>query len=74
VIEGSIAGLRPGRHGVHVHIFGDFSEGLASAGGIFNPFGKNHGESAIDCLLLLLVFCPFPVLLQVIEPLWQEPR
>eukprot|EP00611_Tribonema_gayanum_P019223 TRINITY_DN3279_c0_g1_i3.p1 TRINITY_DN3279_c0_g1~~TRINITY_DN3279_c0_g1_i3.p1 ORF type:complete len:135 (-),score=8.30 TRINITY_DN3279_c0_g1_i3:1131-1535(-) len=43
IIEGQISGLRPGRHGLHVHIFGDFSEGLTSAGGIFNPFGKNHG-------------------------------
>lgn len=32
-----------GRHGVRVHVFGDFAEGLVSAGGIFNPFGKNHG-------------------------------
>ncbi|CAN0019369.1 unnamed protein product [Discosporangium mesarthrocarpum] len=43
IIEGEITGLRPGRHGLHVHVFGDFSEGLVSAGGIFNPFGKNHG-------------------------------
>ena len=28
---------------MHVHVFGDFSEGLVSAGGIFNPFGRNHG-------------------------------
>lgn len=26
-----------------MHVFGDFSEGLVSAGGIFNPFSKNHG-------------------------------
>lgn len=32
-----------GRHGIRVHVFGDFSEGLVSAGGIFNPFSKNHG-------------------------------
>mmetsp|Transcript_12970 Transcript_12970/g.51925 ORF Transcript_12970/g.51925 Transcript_12970/m.51925 type:complete len:129 (+) Transcript_12970:244-630(+) len=32
-----------GLHGLHVHVFGDFSQGLTSAGGIFNPFGKNHG-------------------------------
>lgn len=43
VFEGSIAGLSPGLHGIHVHVFGDFSRGLTSAGGIFNPFGKNHG-------------------------------
>ncbi|KAH8059714.1 oxidoreductase [Aureococcus anophagefferens] len=39
---------RPGQHGIHVHIFGDFSQGLTSAGGIFNPFGKNHGAPDAD--------------------------
>ncbi|CAM9313121.1 unnamed protein product [Choristocarpus tenellus] len=43
IMEGEITGLRPGRHGIHIHVFGDFSEGLVSAGGIFNPFSKNHG-------------------------------
>jgi superoxide dismutase, Cu-Zn family len=28
---------------MHVHVFGDFTEGFSSAGGIFNPFGRNHG-------------------------------
>eukprot|EP00634_Sargassococcus_sp_CCMP2135_P006215 CAMPEP_0198656730 /NCGR_PEP_ID=MMETSP1467-20131203/10788_1 /TAXON_ID=1462469 /ORGANISM="unid. sp., Strain CCMP2135" /LENGTH=146 /DNA_ID=CAMNT_0044392797 /DNA_START=9 /DNA_END=449 /DNA_ORIENTATION=+ len=42
-ISGTISGLTPGPHALHVHIFGDFSQGLTSAGGIFNPFGKNHG-------------------------------
>lgn len=32
-----------GKHGLHVHVFGDFTEGFVSAGGIFNPFGRNHG-------------------------------
>lgn len=36
-------GCFQGRHGIRVHVFGDFSEGLVSAGGIFNPFSKNHG-------------------------------
>ena len=43
VIDGTITGLTPGRHGFHIHVFGDFSKGMVSAGGIFNPFGKNHG-------------------------------
>ena len=43
MIDGSISGLAPGLHGIHVHIFGDFSQGLTSAGGIFNPFARNHG-------------------------------
>ena len=42
-IDGSIEGLVPGQHGFHIHTFGDFGQGLTSAGGIFNPFGKNHG-------------------------------
>ena len=25
------------------HVFGDFTEVFISAGGIFNPFGRNHG-------------------------------
>ena len=32
-----------GKHGLHIHVFGDFTEGFVSAGGIFNPFGRNHG-------------------------------
>lgn len=24
-------------------MFGDFTEGFVTAGGIFNPFGRNHG-------------------------------
>ncbi|CAM9187301.1 unnamed protein product [Chrysoparadoxa australica] len=43
VITGQITGLRPGQHGLHVHVYGDTAEGLVSCGGIFNPFGRNHG-------------------------------
>ena len=32
-----------GKHGLHIHVFGDFSDGFTTAGGIFNPFGRNHG-------------------------------
>lgn len=39
----SLFAFAKGRHGIRVHVFGDFSEGLVSAGGIFNPFSKNHG-------------------------------
>ncbi|CAM9152325.1 unnamed protein product, partial [Ectocarpus fasciculatus] len=42
-IDGTIRGLLPGKHALHIHVFGDFSEGFTSAGGIFNPFGRNHG-------------------------------
>jgi len=43
LITGSITGLTPGKHGLHIHVFGDLSQGHTSTGGIFNPFGKNHG-------------------------------
>ena len=42
-IDGTIEGLTPGVHAIHIHTFGDFTQGMTSAGGIFNPFGKNHG-------------------------------
>eukprot|EP01039_Chlorochromonas_danica_P008283 gene8284-9133_t len=42
-IDGTIRGLAPGKHGLHIHVFGDFTEGFVAAGGIFNPFGRNHG-------------------------------
>ena len=43
-IWGELAGLAPGKHGFHVHQFGDCSapDGT-SAGGHFNPTGAHHG-------------------------------
>jgi len=43
-VEAELAGLRPGKHGLHIHEFGDCSaaDGL-SAGGHFNPEGHPHG-------------------------------
>ena len=42
-IVGSITGLAPGKHGLHVHEFGDTTNGCMSTGPHFNPNNMDHG-------------------------------
>ncbi len=42
-IEGQFEGLEPGKHGFHIHQYGDCrAEDATSAGGHFNPDGHDH--------------------------------
>jgi len=43
-ITWNITGNDPNaERGMHVHVYGDITNGCTSAGGHFNPFGKEHG-------------------------------
>ena len=44
IIKGIVKGLTQGKHGFHIHEFGDLSNGCESAGGHYNPEGKDHGN------------------------------
>lgn len=43
VIDGTIDGLDPGLHGIHIHECGDISDGCNSVGEHFNPNNAPHG-------------------------------
>ncbi len=34
---------KPGKHGFHIHQFGNLTGGCSASGGHFNPFNKSHG-------------------------------
>jgi len=42
-ITGTIKLLPTGKHGFHIHQYGDLSDGCKSSGAHFNPFNKQHG-------------------------------
>lgn len=44
IIEGTVDGLKPGLHGLHVHTFGDLTDSFNKCGDHFNPDGKSHGD------------------------------
>ncbi|XP_076654601.1 copper chaperone for superoxide dismutase isoform X2 [Halictus rubicundus] len=43
IIDGTVDGLKPGKHGIHIHECGDISEGCNSVGEHFNPNNTIHG-------------------------------
>ncbi|XP_075220759.1 superoxide dismutase [Cu-Zn]-like isoform X2 [Lycorma delicatula] len=42
-LTGNVTGLTPGKHGFHIHSYGDLREGCESLGPHFNPFLVQHG-------------------------------
>ncbi|XP_071454936.1 copper chaperone for superoxide dismutase-like [Hetaerina americana] len=48
IIEGVLDGLTPGLHGIHIHEYGDISQGCNSVGDHYNPMNKRHGSPYQD--------------------------
>ena len=42
-VEWEIKNIKNGKHGFHIHEYGDLTEGCSSACAHFNPFNKTHG-------------------------------
>ncbi|AAN02856.1 superoxide dismutase-like protein [Lumpy skin disease virus] len=47
IISGVVLGLPEGNHGLHVHEFGDETNGFLSMGNHYNPENKKHGSPLI---------------------------
>lgn len=44
-VRATVRGLAPlTKHGIHIHSFGDLTEGCASTSTHYNPFNKTHGD------------------------------
>jgi len=44
MVMGSLKGLPPGEHGIHLHTTGSCTPTFAAAGGHWNPTNKEHGK------------------------------
>ncbi len=44
-ITANFTGLKPGKHGFHIHEFGNLTNYCQTAGGHYNPHKKTHGGS-----------------------------
>jgi len=47
-LRGLINGLKPGKHGIHVHKLGDIGERCLSTGPHYNPYNFNHGSPSVE--------------------------
>ena len=43
IIDIHLSGIKPGKHGFHIHETGNLLDDCKSCKSHFNPFGKNHG-------------------------------
>ncbi|KAG0583716.1 hypothetical protein KC19_3G157800 [Ceratodon purpureus] len=43
IVKGEIKGLKPGKHGFHIHALGDTTNGCMSTGPHYNPKNLEHG-------------------------------
>nr|XP_012231671.1 PREDICTED: copper chaperone for superoxide dismutase isoform X1 [Linepithema humile] len=48
IIDGTVDGLTPGAHGIHIHECGDISKGCDNVGEHFNPNNSLHGSPEDD--------------------------